>query len=58
VLRVVRIAFIAYGILAILGGLVACAFQYWGGAIGGITTGAMILFLFWWFPRRSLSREF
>lgn len=52
----IRVALIAYGVLAIFGGLIACAFQYWDGAIGGITTGAMILLLLWWLPRRSMAR--
>lgn len=53
-----RVLFITYGLLAMVGGLIACSFQYWEGAIGGVTTGLMVLFLFWWFPRRSLNREF
>jgi hypothetical protein len=58
VLRVVRVAFIACGTVGIIGGLVAAALQDWSEAVGSVTSGAMILFLFWWFPQRAVNREF
>ena len=37
----VRLALIAYGIAAVVGGMVAVTLQYWSEAIGGISTRAI-----------------